>query len=77
MNTIIGAFIATVIALATAALVLLSGPGVTSLSDVTGLQWTILLIGGAITFGKDFQAISARRLVNKVTGSGDGGGTVG
>ena len=73
MNTIIGAFIATIIAMATAALALLSGPDITSLSDISGLQWTILLIGGLITFGKDFQAISARRLVNKVTGTGDGG----
>lgn len=73
MNTIIGAFVATVVALLTAALALLSGPGIMSLSDITGLQWTILLIGGAITFFKDFQAISARRLVNKVTGTGDGG----
>lgn len=77
MNTIIGALIATVIAILTTSLALLSGEGVTSLGDITGLQWTILLVGGAITFGKDFQAISARRLVNKVTGSGDGGGTVG
>jgi hypothetical protein len=77
MNTIVGAFIATVIALLTAALALLSGESIISLSDISGLQWTILLIGGAITFFKDFQAISARRLVNKVTGSGDGGGTVG
>lgn len=77
MNTIIGAFIATVIAILTAALALLSGEGVTSLSDISGIQWTILLIGGALTFSKDFQAISARRLVNKVTGTGDGGGTVG
>lgn len=77
MNTIIGAFVAMVIAMLTAALALLSGPTVISLGDITGLQWTILLVGGAITFGKDFQAISARRLVNKVTGSGDGGGTVG
>ncbi len=73
MNTIIGAFIATLIAMATAALALLSGSEVTSLSDISGLQWTILFIGGLITFGKDFQAISARRLVNKVTGTGDGG----
>ena len=77
MNTIIGAFIATLIAMATAALALLSGAGVTSLGDISGLQWAILLVGGLITFGKDFQAISARRLVNRVTGSGDGGGTVG
>lgn len=73
MNTIIGAFIATLIAMATAALALLSGPDITSLGDISGLQWTILLIGDLITFGKDFQAISARRLVNKVTGTGDGG----
>jgi len=73
MNTIVGAFVATIIALLTAALALLSGPEVTSLGDISGLQWTILLIGGAITFFKDFQAISARRLVNKVTGTGDGG----
>ncbi len=77
MNTIIGAFIATIIAILTASLALLSGEGITSLSDISGLQWTILLVGGAITFGKDFQAIWTRRLVNKVTGSGDGGGTVG
>ena len=76
MNTIRGALIATIIAMATAALALLSGANVTSLGDISGLQWTILLIGGLITFGKDFQAISARRLVNKVTGTGDGGGTV-
>ena len=77
VNTILGAAIATIIALLTASLALLSGPEVASLGDITGLQWVILLIGGAITFFKDFQAISARRLVNKVTGSGDGGGTVG
>lgn len=77
MNTIIGAFVATLIAMATAALALLSGANVDSLGDISGLQWTILFIGGLITFGKDFQAISTRRLVNRVTGSGDGGGTVG
>lgn len=77
MNTIIGAFVATLIAMLTAALALLSGANVDSLGDISSLQWTILFIGGLITFGKDFQAISTRRLVNKVTGSGDGGGTVG
>ncbi len=77
MNTIGGAALAAIIAFLTAALALLSGPEVTSLGDITGLQWTILVIGGAITFFKDYQAISARRLINKVTGTGDGGGTVG
>ncbi len=76
MNTIIGAAVATIIALLTASLALLSGEGVTSLGDISALQWTILLIGGAITFFKDLQAISARRLLNKMTGTGDGGGDI-
>lgn len=76
MNTIIGAFIAALIAGLTAALALLNGPEVTQLSDITPLQWVIVLVGIAITFLKDYQAISTRRLVNKVTGTGDGGGAV-
>jgi len=76
MNTIVGALIAAVIAGLTAALAVLSGDTVTSLSDVSPLQWVILGIGVAITFFKDYQAISTRRLVSKVTGSGDGGGTL-
>jgi len=76
MNTIVGAFVAFVIAILTASLALLSGDNVTSLADISSLQWIILLIGGAITFGKDFQAISTRRLVNRVTGTGDGGGSI-
>lgn len=76
VNTIVGALVAAVIAGLTAALALLNGPNVTQLSDITGLQWTILCIGVAIAFFKDFQAISARRLINKVTGTGDGGGSI-
>ena len=59
MNTVIGAAIATLIAVLTAALALLSGDG-----------------NEALQAYADFQAISTRRLVNKVTKSGDGGGTV-
>lgn len=73
VNTIVGALVATIIAILTGALALLSGDTITALSDISQLQWVILLVGGAITFFKDFQAITARRLVNKVTGSGDGG----
>ena len=73
MNSVIGAAIATLIALLTATLALLQGEGVTSLGDISQLQWIILVIGGAITFLKDLQAISTRRVINNVTGSGDGG----
>lgn len=76
MNTIIGALIAAIIAGLTAALALLSGENVNSLADISSIQWVILAIGIAITFFKDFQAISTRRGLNKLTGSGDGGGTI-
>jgi hypothetical protein len=73
VNTILGALIAAIIVGLTAALVLLTGPNVTSLADITGLQWVVLGIGVALAFFKDFQALTVRRLANKVTGSGDGG----
>lgn len=76
VNTIIGALIAAIITGLTAALALLQGEGVTQLSDISQIQWVVLLIGVALAFFKDFQAISTRRLVNKVTGTGDGGGSV-
>lgn len=76
MNTVIGALIAALISGLTATLVVLNGEAVVQLSDVTPLQWTILGIGIAITFLKDYQSISTRRLVNKVTKTGDGGGSV-
>ena len=75
-NVILGALIAAIISGLTASLALLTGEGVMSLSDISTLQWVIVIIGVAITFLKDFQAISTRRLINKVTKSGDGGGTV-
>lgn len=76
MNTIIGALIAAIITGLTAALALLQGEGVTALSDITGLQWVVLGIGVALAFFKDFQAITVRRLANRVTKTGDGGGNV-
>lgn len=76
VNTITGALIAAVITGLTAALALLQGEGVTQLSDISQIQWVVLGIGVALAFFKDYQAISTRRLVNKVTGTGDGGGSV-
>ena len=73
MNSFLGALIAALIAGLTATLVVLTGEDVTSLGDITGLQWTILVVGVAITGLKDFQAITARRVINSLTGSGDGG----
>ncbi len=76
MNSLIGAAIAAVITGLTAALALLTGAEVTSLADISGLQWMVLAIGVVLAFFKDLQAITARRVINKVTGTGDGGGSI-
>lgn len=76
MNQVIGALVASLIAVTTGAIALLSTAGVESVGDISQVQWIILLGGGLVTFLKDYQAITVRRLANKVTGTGDGGGSV-
>ena len=72
-NTIVGALIAALILFISTVVTLF-----TNNPDLTFAQLsTVSLLGGAaVAFFKDYQAISTRRLVNKVTGSGDGGGTL-
>jgi len=76
MNALIGAAIAALIAIGTGAVALLTGTNVEAFADISPIQWTVLVIGGLLTFLKDWQAISARRVINKVTGTGDGGGAI-
>jgi len=76
MNAILGALIAALIAIGTGAVALLTVASVETFADISQIQWAVLLIGGLLTFLKDWQAISARRVINKVTGSGDGGGSI-
>ena len=73
VNTIGGAAVAALILLVTGYMALLQTPQINGFSDVSEVQWTIL-IGGALTsFFKDYQALSTRRLINRVSGTGDGG----
>lgn len=76
VNTILGALTAAVITGLTAALALLQGDGVNAITDISQLQWIVLSIGVALSFAKDFQAITFRRAANKITHTGDGGGQV-
>lgn len=76
LNTIIGALVAALILFLTGMLALLQTPGVASVGDIGQIAWIVLAVGALISFLKDFQSISTRRLINKVTGTGDGGGSV-
>ncbi len=76
LNTIIGALVAALILFLTGMLALLQTPGVASVGDIGQIAWIVLAVGALISFLKDFQSISTRRLINKVTGTGDGGGSI-
>ena len=76
MNTIIGALVAALILFLTGTLALLQTEGVSSVGDIGQIAWIVLAVGALISFLKDFQSISARRLINKMTATGDGGGSI-
>ena len=71
-ETVIGAFIAAAIGFLTAMLALLVQDGVSSVSDISQLAWIVAGVGALISFLKDYQALSARRMIAKVTGTGEG-----
>jgi len=76
MNTIIGAFIAAVVNFLTALVALFVNDPELTFAMIKQAAWVGMIGGAAIQFFKDYQALSTRRLVNKVTGTGDGGGTI-
>ena len=69
-ETVLGALIAALIAFFTAVLALLTQDGVTSLGDIGQVPWVVAFVGALISFLKDYQAISTRKLLSRVTGSG-------
>lgn len=76
MNTIIGAAVAAIINFLTALVALFANDAELTFGLISQAAWVSIIGGAAIQFFKDYQAISTRRLVNKVTGTGDGGGTI-
>jgi len=71
-ETVLGALIAALIGFFTAVLALLSQEGVTALSDIGQIPWVIASVGALISFLKDYQALSTRKAIAKVTGTGGG-----
>lgn len=73
VNTLIGALIAALILFGSSVVTLFTSNPDLTFADLTTATWVSLLGGAAIAFLKDYQALTTRRLVNRVTGSGDGG----
>lgn len=75
MNVLIGAAIAFVIAFGGNVLTALNGEAVMGFQDISDKQWAIMFIAPLISALKDYQAVATRRVINKFTKSGDGGGS--
>jgi len=73
MNTLIGAAIAALILFASSTVTLFTNNPDLTFADLSTATWVSLLGGVGVAFLKDYQALTTRRLVNKVTGTGDGG----
>jgi hypothetical protein len=76
MNVTIGALIAALILFLSSLVTLFTNDPTLEFGAISTATWVSIGGGALIAFLKDYQAISTRRLVNKATGSGDGGGTV-
>lgn len=68
VNTLIGAFLASLIGFLTATLAVFQQAGVENFSDVPTSTWVVLAIGATVAFLKDYQAVVARRVLSTMTG---------
>lgn len=73
MNTIVGALLAALIGFGNAILALYMNDPNLTFGMITQAAWVGMVVGAIVQFLKDYQALTTRRLVNKVTGTGDGG----
>ncbi len=76
MNQIVGALVAALILFLSSVVTLFTNDPTLEFSSISTAVWVSIGGGAAIVFFKDYQAISIRRVVNKATRSGDGGGNV-
>ncbi len=76
MNVFIGALVAALILFLSSMVTLFTNDPTLEFDTISTAVWVSIAGGAAIAFLKDFQAITTRRLINKATGSGDGGGSI-
>jgi len=67
-ETVIGAIIAALILFLTTVLALLTQEGVNSLADIGQIPWIVAGVGAIISFLKDYQALSTRKVISSITG---------
>jgi hypothetical protein len=72
----VGALIAAAILFISSVVTLFVDSPELTFGSISQAAWVSIVGGAAVAFLKDYQAISTRRMVNKVTKSGDGGGVV-
>ncbi len=73
MNQIISAAIAAIILFLSSIVTLFTNDPTLEFSGISTAVWVSVGGGAAIAFLKDYQALTSRRLINKVTHTGDGG----
>ena len=76
MNVLIGALVAALILFLSSIVTLFTNDPTLEFSTISTAVWVSMCGGAVIAFLKDYQAISTRRLINKATGTGDGGGQI-
>ena len=73
VNTLTGAAIASAILFGSSVVTLFTSNPDLTFADLTTATWVSLVGGAAVAFFKDYQALTVRRTVNKISGTGDGG----
>ena len=76
MNVFIGALVAALILFLSSMVTLFTNDPTLEFDTISTAVWVSIGGGAMIAFLKDYQAITTRRLINKATGTGDGGGQV-
>ena len=73
MNTIVAALVAAAILFVSSVVTLFTNDPTLEFSTISTATWVSIGGGALVAFLKDYQAITTRRLINKVTNTGDGG----
>ena len=76
VNTIIGALCNAGILFLSSLVTLFSNDPTLEFNQIATAAWVSMVGDAAIAYLKDYQSITARRFINRMTKSGDGGGAV-